>query len=553
MCSVAAIACEFAPPAMADAVPRPRLLSTSEIPAPLPVESYAGLPRFEPMEPCFIPIGATPHRCGYVVVPADRSQPGGQTIHLGVVVFESQTRPAAADPILFARGGPGGSVMALAEFAQVFQPDWFTQPNQTRDLIFFDQRGTAFARPHLNCPGYGTARIQSAQRGASTEQTAEAIAEAIQACAQPWEQQGWDLSVFNSLETAADINDIRSVLGYDQINFFGSSYGTMLGQHLMYRYPEILRSVTLDSPFPLSANWGGGQAPLRQQVLEQVFAACTASEACRTAYPDLEERTEQLHASLQQQPLTVTLQPQSQLSLGLSSEGSLEVPVNGDLLSTALIDSLYTPEGVASFPYFIEAVEQGNIQVLGNEFGLSLQPDDTLALLMHFTVVCAEDADYRLEDVRFEGAGAIARGYSHLDTLQYLKVCDRLQLETLPASVDSPVVSDIPTLVLSGQFDPATPPSLLSQILPTLGNAYSYTFPDGAHGQLWPFGNCSAQIFDRFIQNPLTAPDGTCVEAGSLEFYIPQVRWGTGDLGRKAEGRMKPVQGRLLLVQIPQR
>ncbi len=509
---------------MADAVVRPRL-STSEIPDPVPVESYAGLPRFEPLDTCFIAVDAArSYRCGYVVVPADRSQPGGQTIHLGVVVFESQTSPAAADPILFARGGPGGSVMSLVEFAQVFEPDWFALPNQTRDLIFFDQRGTAFARPHLNCPGYGTARIRSAQNGATTEQTADAIAEAIQACARPWEQQGWDLSVFNSLETAADINDIRSALGYSQINFFGSSYGTMLGQHLMYRYPDILRSVTLDSPFPLSANWGLGQAPLRQQVLDQVFAACAASEGCRTTYPDLKERTEQLYASLQQQPLSVTLQPHSQLSLGPSSEGSLEVPVNGDLLSTALIDSLYTPEGVASFPYFIEEVEQGNIQVLGNEFGLSLQPDDTLALLMHFTVVCAEDADYQLEDVGLESAGAIARGYSHLDTLQYLRVCDRLNLKTLPASVDAPVVSNIPTLVLAGQFDPATPPSLLSQILPTLENAYSYTFPDGAHGQLWPFGTCAAQIFDDFIQSPLTVPDDTCAATTSLEFYIPQLR-----------------------------
>ena len=521
--ATAAIACKFSPPALANTVTRPQLPSASKIPDPEPVESYAGLPRFEPLESCFIEVNERlPYRCGYVIVPADRSQPGGQTIHLGVVVFQSQSSPAAADPILFARGGPGGSVMALAEFAQVFQPDWFALPNQTRDLIFFDQRGTAFARPHLNCPGYGTARIQSAQRGASTEQTAEAIADAIQTCAQDWAQQGWDLAVFNSFETVADINDIRSVLGYDQINFFGSSYGTMLGQHLMSRYPDSLRSVTLDSPFPLSANWGVGQAPLRQQVLDQIFAACTASEACRTTYPNLEERTEQLYANLQQQPLTVTLRPNSPLALDSGSENALEVPVNGNLLSTALIDSLYTPEGVARFPYFIDEVEQGNIQVLGTKFSLSLQPDDTLALLMHFTVVCTEDADYQLEDVALAHGGAIARGYSHLDTLQYLKVCDRLQLKTLPSSADTPVVSDIPTLVLSGHFDPATPPSLLSQLLPTLANAHSYTFPDGAHGQLWPFGPCAAQLFDSFIQSPLTAPDDACIATDSLEFFVPR-------------------------------
>ncbi|MEM9002666.1 MAG: alpha/beta fold hydrolase [Cyanobacteria bacterium P01_F01_bin.86] len=517
--AVAAIACKFIVPATASATPVARVPPPSQIPDPVPVESYADLPRFEPLDPCFIAVDETqPYHCGYVVVPADRSQLGGQTIHLGVLVFPSRTTPSDADPVMFARGGPGGSIMGLVEFAQFFQPEWFTFPNQTRDLIFFDQRGTAFARPHLNCPGYGDARIRSAQGAASVEQTAEAIADAIQACAQSWEQQGWDLSVFNSLEIAADIDDIRAVLGYEQINFFGSSYGTMLGQHLMYRYPNSLRSVTLDGPFPLSGNWGRNQAHLRQQALDRVFAACAANEGCQAAYPNLSARVEQLYSTLQQRPLTVSLWPLFQ-SPGLDE--LVEVPVNGDLLSTALIDSLYTSEGVARFPSVIDSLEQGNIQVLSGAFGLSLHPDSTLALLMHFTVVCAEDADYRIEEVGLEDVGAISRGYSHLDTLQYLRVCDRLDLDLLPPSVDVPVVSDIPTLLLSGQFDPATPPSLLKQILPTLSNAYSYTFPASSHGQLWPYGSCAAMLFDRFLQSPWSVPTDACVEAGSLEFYPP--------------------------------
>ena len=517
--TIAALACKFVSPAGASSTPIARASPLSEIPDPVPVESYADLPRFESLDPCFIPVEETnTARCGYVVVPADRRQSGGNTIHLGVVVFESQVSSENTDPVLFARGGPGGSVMALANFAHAFQPEWFALPNQTRDLIFFDQRGTAFTRPHLNCPGYGQARIQSAQIGASTEQTAEAIAAAIEVCAQPWGQQGWDLSVFNSLEIAADINDIRLALGYDQINFFGSSYGTMLGQHLMYRYPDILRSVTLDSAFPLSSNWGVNQARLKQQALDQVFAVCAADAACQAAYPNLRARVEQLYANLQQQPLTVTLRSFPQ---GRGAGNAWEVPINGDLLSTALIDSLYAQEGLLSFPHAIASLEQGNTQVLTDEFGLSLQPDDTLALLMHFAVVCAEDADYRLEEVGLADTGVIAQGYSHLDTLQYLRTCDRLALEPLPPSVDAPVISDIPTLILSGRFDPATPPSLLNQILPTLSNVYSYIFPNGSHGQLWSFNPCAATLFDHFIHNPQVSPAATCIEASPLEFYIP--------------------------------
>ncbi|NER79446.1 MAG: alpha/beta hydrolase [Leptolyngbya sp. SIO1D8] len=507
----------FTPASAQSSIPSP----LSEIPDPVPVESYTDLPRFEPLDPCFMWADeALSYRCGYVVVPADRSQPGGQTIHLGVFVVESQNSPSSPDPIFFAQGGPGGSVMLFANFGQVIQPDWFTLSNQNRDLVFFDQRGTEYTRPYLSCSDYTDARIQSAQAGASVEQTTEAIATAVETCAQRWEQQGWDLSVFNSLEIAADINDIRLALGYDQINFYGASYGTMLGQHLMYRYPGILRSVTLDGVFPLSGNWGVDQARLKQAALDQAFAACAADAGCHAAYPNLPQMTEQVHANLQQNPLTVSLSP---LFEETNTDTFFEVRINGDLFSTALIDSLYNQEGLIRFPFLVDSVGQGNANLLRYEFAHSLQAGDAFALLMHFAVVCAEDADFVMSDVGLSDTSVIAQGYSHLDTRQYLTTCDRLNIASLPASMDVPVVSDVPTLLLSGQFDPATPPSLLDQVLPTLSNAHSYLFPNGAHGQLWPNNACAALLFEHFIDSPRLSPEDRCLEleSGSLPFFLP--------------------------------
>ena len=517
--AVVAIACKFLSPGQAQPTPAAAPHTPGEIPDPVPVERYADLPRFESLESCFIQVSeAVPHRCGYVVVPADRSQAGGQTLHLGVLVFESQTSPGQPDPVFFAQGGPGGSVMAFADFGQRFQPGWFALPNQDLDLVFFDQRGTEYTRPYLTCSDYSEARVRSAQMGASVEQTAEAIATAIEACAQEWEQQNWNLSVFNSLEIAADIDDIRLALGYDQINFYGASYGTMLGQHLMARYPDMLRSVILDGVFPLSSNWGVDQAHLKQQVLDQVFAACANNANCHAAYPNLQQRVERLYRDLQQRPLSVTLSP---LFGEASAEAFSEVPVNGDLLSTVLVDSLYDPQGLVLWPFLVDSIEQGRTDLLSNGFGLSLQSGDAFALLMHFAVVCAENADFAMADVGLAETGVIAQGYSHLDTRQYLITCDRLNIAPLPPSVDIPVVSELPTLLLSGQFDPATPPSLLPQVLPTLSTAYSYTFANGSHGQLWPDNACAATLFDRFIRSPQSFPEDACLDANALEFYLP--------------------------------
>ena len=59
-----------------------------------------------------------------------------------------------------------------------------------------------------------------------------------------------DLMAYNTASNAADINDLRLALGYDQVNLWGGSYGTRLALGVMRDYPEGLRSVVLDSVYP---------------------------------------------------------------------------------------------------------------------------------------------------------------------------------------------------------------------------------------------------------------------------------------------------------------
>lgn len=63
-----------------------------------------------------------------------------------------------------------------------------------------------------------------------------------------------DLTAYNSAESAADVADLRVALGYDEWNLYGISYGTRLAQTIVRDYPEGIRSVILDSSYPLAAN-----------------------------------------------------------------------------------------------------------------------------------------------------------------------------------------------------------------------------------------------------------------------------------------------------------
>jgi pimeloyl-ACP methyl ester carboxylesterase len=77
--------------------------------------------------------------------------------------------------------------------------------------------------------------------------------EAMLRCRDRLIQEGIDLSAYNSAASAADVNDLRIALGYDQVNLYGVSYGSRLALTVMRDYPGILRSVILDSTYPPEA------------------------------------------------------------------------------------------------------------------------------------------------------------------------------------------------------------------------------------------------------------------------------------------------------------
>jgi pimeloyl-ACP methyl ester carboxylesterase len=85
-------------------------------------------------------------RCGYLVVPENRSRPTGRSIRLGVAVVSPVSRTPAPDPVVYLTGGPGGSAIAAA-------PGLIDAGfNRDRELILMDQRGTVFSKPFLFCP-----------------------------------------------------------------------------------------------------------------------------------------------------------------------------------------------------------------------------------------------------------------------------------------------------------------------------------------------------------------------------------------------------------------
>ncbi len=83
---------------------------------------------------------------------------------------------------------------------------------------------------------------------------------------------------------------------------------------------------------------------------------------------------------------------------------------------------------------------------------------------------------------------------------------------------NQPVTSDIPTLILAGEFDPITPPEWGRMTATHLANSYFYEFRGNGHW-VTRSSRCALSITLAFLDDPAAPPDASCLGAlGGLQF-----------------------------------
>ncbi|GAA3090146.1 pimeloyl-ACP methyl ester carboxylesterase [Kribbella aluminosa] len=200
-------------------------------------------------------------QCGYVEVPLDYSRPDGTKIQLAVSRIKHKTPDAQAQgPMLVNPGGPGGSGLTLAVLGE-FVPNHGGDPY---DWIGFDPRGVGSSVPSLHCiadyAGYNrpfyipvTRQVEHVwiQRSKAYAQACDSAQHAL-------------LGHLTTVDSVRDMESIRKALGAPQINYYGFSYGTYLGQVYGTLYPDRLRRAVFDGVVNATRVWY--QANLDQDV-----------------------------------------------------------------------------------------------------------------------------------------------------------------------------------------------------------------------------------------------------------------------------------------------
>ncbi|HKU16638.1 MAG TPA: alpha/beta hydrolase [Steroidobacteraceae bacterium] len=461
--------------------------------------------------------------CGRLKRPLDPTGAIKGTITIGFEYYPrfDQSTPARGT-LLPQEGGPGYSSTGTRDaYLNIFGP-----LREHRDVLIVDKRGTGTS---------GAIDCREIQTGDPSDPAA------LKACA---DRLGAKAYLFGTHLAVDDIAAVLDALQIDEVDFYGDSYGTYVGQTFAAWYPQRLRSLILDSAYParptdvwFPTDWATGR--------DGLDLVCERSPSCRALSGKATARIERLLREVRRQPISGTAPDADGIPLAVTVDVSMLFLLMTNLGNSPITyrdldaaarawldhrDSLPLLRLAAEYstPFVSNAVDfsYGQYQaVICQEYPLHYDLDDSPAQRRRQYARGIEDARQNRPELfapfSIDEALASNANFTPLATcLDWPKPLPAYpQGDPLPAK---PKFPDVPTLVLSGDLDSVTSPQDAAQaaaqfpnvthlLIPNLTHVTAYFYSD--IGYLPDGGDtthCVQRILRRFVAQ-LSPGDTSCI------------------------------------------
>jgi pimeloyl-ACP methyl ester carboxylesterase len=480
-----------------------------------------------------------PHaRCGTLRVPLDRTQLGRGTIGIRV---EMHPRRNKALPLLgtivAVQGGPGYATrQSRSSYLSLFHP----LMDRYR-LLMIDNRGTGGSEA-IDCPA-----LQS-YRG-------DYVANAG-ACGR---QLGATAVDYGTADAADDLADVVTALGIDKIDLYGDSYGTFFGQVFAVRHGDLLRSLVLDSAYPVAVSdpWYRDT----NRALRYAFRhACSRVPTC-AALPDGPMlRLRRLTTSLRRHPIVGTAYDADGVPRHVTVDvGALITFVTAGASSFDLYRELdpairaYLGPGHDARPLLRLAAENlyfsgaGSYHSFSEGLYLATNCNDIPLPFDRNASIPTRRTEYAVAIHRLKRTDPRAFAPFTVDEwlsapLSGVQPYDSCILWPRPSRPNPPlpphpVYPSIPVLVLSGDLDSLTSPEGAHEVASEFPNSTFVDVRNMNHiAALSDFGRCASTIVVRFVQT-LSAGDTSCAQAYNEVRMVSRFAVTAADLGPMGPGR----------------
>lgn len=436
---------------------------------------------------------------GYLEVLEHRDKPDGNRIKLPIYIFKSRSKNPKPDPIIYTVGGPGYTSMRASKYMEYYKY------LDDRDFILFEQRGTQYAKPSLDCPEWAEVVYQCNLPNFDVTKTDNLFQKAAKECSERLRNEGIDLNCYTTNHIAADINDLINVLGIEEYNLLTLSYSTKIGQVLLRDYPDKIRSVVMDSPLPLEVNYDEESVSNLLTSVDQLLTDCESDSGCNGAYPNIKSRFLAYLEDKTCNPLLVKVEN--------PTNGKLETfYLKGEDLITVF--SSASTGSVPNIPFEINKLLNNDLSSVKKQLKYLFQePGGGIGMGMRLSVWCAEETPFNAQ----ERIAAETIKYAAVKGLSPAvfdnEVCEIWSVKKVAGIENQAVKSDIPVLLISGEYDELTPVKWAESMAKNLTNSYHLIFKGWKHGPTTNWSNpCAMQAANDFFNNPKEKPNPSCLE-----------------------------------------
>ncbi len=364
-----------------------------------------------------------------------------------------------------------------------------------RHVLLLDQRGTGPGNP-LDCGPADEAGVPGAAEAGRPEAARSQAARCL-------ERLEADPRFFTTSDAVSDLEAVRARLGAETINLVAISYGTRVALEYLRRHPSRVRTLVLDGVVPPELALGAEHARNLEQSIDLQLERCTRDEVCARRFGEPRASLARLLDELRREPRVVryldprTAEPREDL-------------LTADLVAGVVRLYAYAPQLAAMLPMNIARAAAGEPELLMAQARMIEDlVGEQISLGLQLSVSCAEDAPWLVADPAdadtILGAGFVA---------SIKAACEVWPRGRVPADFHAPVESDRPALLLSGEFDPVTPPRYAEQVLRTLPNGRHLVARGQGHNVMTV--GCSPKLIAEFIDSA----DARALAAGCLDRLI---------------------------------
>ncbi len=488
-----------------------------------------------------------PFQCATAAVPIDYADPAAGSFELAVIKYPARNQ---ADRLGTVFWNPGGPSDAGTEFLPVAYQGFPAQVHERFDIVSWDPRGMGGGTtPVVQCFDDADAEAQffaENLKGISLPVSDEEFATFTsaeqrfnEACVQ---RNGELLAHLSTADNAHDLDLLRQAVGEERMNYYGTSYGTVLGATYLNMFPDRVRAAVLDGAVAPAA-WAGNDGEdltlstfLRigsdlggTQTLDEFMRQCGAVDASACAFSaGSAEATLQKFTTLVDRAkggLTVDGQPMDDRALLAVVQSQIYVidPVPGFGRFPGWV-------AVAQFLQQVWEASQAPASIAGTapsepstSDGGAPSSEPTAASQTYLTsagrqraVICGESPNPTSADA-IAAQAQMSYQRAGLNAWPFGAMCagwSARAAQSYRGPWDTP--TPVPVLVVGNTFDPATPLSSSRAMADQLADGHLLTVHGFGHTQLINPSRCAQDHIAAYYLDGTLPPDGAeCDQDGS--------------------------------------